>query len=67
MAESRSVKIANTTYSHLNALKVRLAVSRDNHIPTVSDIIAAMLTVSNAHYDELLTALTALAERNTPE
>jgi hypothetical protein len=64
MAESRSVKITNETYGELNALKVRLAVSRDNRIPTVSDMIAGMMTVSNAHYDELLAALTA---RENPE
>lgn len=58
MSRQRSLSVTDSVFGDFNRLKIRLAVSRDNRIPTVSDIVAAMLAVSDKHYDELVSALT---------
>lgn len=64
MSQQRSLRVSDATFGEFNSLKIRLAVSRNNRIPTVSEIITAMITVGNAHYDELLAALTAPETRD---
>lgn len=57
MSTHRSLKVIDSVYLRMNALKIRIAQSNDNRIPNVSNMIAAMITVGNNHYDELLTEL----------
>lgn len=59
MSQQRSLRVNDPVFAEFNRLKIRLAVSRDNRISTVSDIVSAMLSVSEKHYDELVAALVA--------
>jgi len=65
MSKQRSLSVADPVFAEFNRLKIRLAVSGNNMIPTTGAIIAALLTIGNAHYDELLSALTPETETET--
>jgi hypothetical protein len=57
MSKPTSLRVNGDAADAFNALRVRLAVSNNNRIPTVTDIVAALIVLGNAHYSELLTAL----------
>jgi hypothetical protein len=57
MSKPTSLRVNGDSADAFNGLRVRLAVSKGNRIPTVTDIVAALINLGNAHYDELLSAL----------
>jgi hypothetical protein len=57
MTNSKSLKVVSPVYDDLNALKIRLAVTLVNRIPSISEIIENLITVGSNHYDELVTTL----------
>jgi hypothetical protein len=57
MSTQRSLSVNDGVFSQFNALKVRIAQSNNNRIPTSPDVIAALLVIGNRHYPELLFAL----------
>lgn len=65
-SKQKSMSVTEPVFSELSKLRIRIALSNDNRIPTVSDMLAAMLTVGNKHYDEILIALTVHPGRVIP-
>lgn len=57
MSDYKTLKVIDSTFNDLNALKIRIAVSSENRIPVLSRIVSALITVGNNHYDELLSEL----------
>lgn len=58
MSQQRSLRVTDPTFGEFNTLKIRIAVSMGNTIPTVSAMVNALLAVGNNHYDELIRELT---------
>ena len=57
MSRQRSLSVNDAEFARFNALKVRLAISRGNRIPKVVNMVSAMISVAENHYDELLREL----------
>ena len=64
MSVQRTLKVTDRVYSDFSALKIRIAVSRDNRIPSVSNMIQGMIVLANRHYEELLTELAGKPEQS---
>lgn len=53
MSKPRSLTVNDDVFNRFNALKVRLAISNENRIPKIIDIVSALVTLGETHYDEL--------------
>ena len=65
MSKQRSLSVNDAVYARFNALKVRIAVSNNNRIPTAPDLIMALIEIGESRYDELLSQLTNEPENET--
>jgi hypothetical protein len=57
MSKPRSLTVNEDTFNRFNGLRIRIATSRNNRIPTVMRIISALIELGVRHYDELLSII----------
>lgn len=57
MVQKRTLTVSDATFGKFNALKIRVAIDSNNRVPGVSTLVSALIAIGNAHYPELIIAL----------